>query len=30
MLTEENFSPDPNKFVYKLRQMQDAQLAMEG
>ena len=30
MLTEENFSPDPNKFVYKLRQMQDAQLAIEG
>ena len=30
MLTEENFSPDPNKFVYRLRQMQDAQLAMEG
>ena len=30
MLTEEDFSPDPNKFVYKLRQMQDAQLAMEG
>lgn len=29
MLTEENFAPDPNKFVYKLRQMQDAQLAME-
>jgi len=30
MLTEENFAPNPNKFVYKLRQMQDAQLAMEG
>ena len=29
MLTEENFAPDPHKFVYKLRQMQDAQLAME-
>lgn len=29
MLTEENFAPDPDKFVYKLRQMQDAQLAME-
>jgi len=29
MLTKENFAPDPNKFVYKLRQMQDAQLAME-
>jgi predicted homoserine dehydrogenase-like protein len=30
MLTEGNFAPDPSKFVYKLRQMQDAQLAMEG
>jgi predicted homoserine dehydrogenase-like protein len=30
MLTEENFRPDATKFVYKLRQMQDAQLAMEG
>lgn len=29
MLTEENFAPNPNKFVYKLRQMQDAELAME-
>jgi predicted homoserine dehydrogenase-like protein len=29
MLTAENFAPDPAKFVYKLRQMQDAQLAME-
>ena len=29
MLIEENFSPDPTKFVYKLRQMQDAQLAIE-
>lgn len=29
LLTEENFAPDANKFVYKLRQMQDAQLAME-
>lgn len=29
MLTEENFAPDPSIFVYKLRQMQDAQLAME-
>ena len=29
MLTEENFAPDAHKFVYKLRQMQDAQLAME-
>lgn len=29
MLTEENFAPDPHKFVYKLRQVQDAQLGME-
>jgi len=29
MLTEENFSPDSSKFVYKLRQMQDAQLKVE-
>jgi len=29
MLTQENFAPDTEKFVYKLRQMQDAQLAME-
>jgi predicted homoserine dehydrogenase-like protein len=29
MLTEENFSPDSTKFVYKLRQVQDAQLAIE-
>jgi predicted homoserine dehydrogenase-like protein len=29
MLTEENFAPDPAKFVYKLRRMQDAQLAMD-
>jgi len=29
MLTEENFSPDSTKFVYKLRRVQDAQLAME-
>jgi len=29
LLTEENFAPDSSKFVYKLRQMQDAQLAME-
>ena len=29
LLTEENFAPDSNKFVCKLRQMQDAQLAME-
>jgi predicted homoserine dehydrogenase-like protein len=26
MLTEENFAPDSNKFVYKLRQIQDGQL----
>jgi len=30
MVTEDNFAPDPTKFVYKLRQMQDAQLAMEA
>jgi predicted homoserine dehydrogenase-like protein len=30
LLTEENFSPNPDTFVYKLRRMQDAQLAMEG
>jgi predicted homoserine dehydrogenase-like protein len=29
LLTEENFSPDGAKFVYQLRQMQDAQLEME-
>jgi predicted homoserine dehydrogenase-like protein len=29
LLTEENFSPDSSLFVYKLRQMQNAQLAME-
>ncbi|MBA7687732.1 hypothetical protein ES703_96199 [subsurface metagenome] len=29
MLTEENFAPNPHKFVYKLRQIQDAQLEME-
>jgi predicted homoserine dehydrogenase-like protein len=28
MLTEENFAPDTSRFVYKLRQMQDAMLAM--
>jgi predicted homoserine dehydrogenase-like protein len=28
-LTEENFAPDPDKFVYKLRRMQDAHLALE-
>ncbi|NOZ27064.1 MAG: hypothetical protein GXP39_03295 [Chloroflexi bacterium] len=30
MLTEENFAPDPTKFVYKLRQLQDAMLSMES
>jgi predicted homoserine dehydrogenase-like protein len=30
MVTEDNFAPDSAKFVYKLRQMQDAQLAMEA
>ena len=30
MLTEENFRPDSTRFVYKLRQMQNAQLAMEA
>jgi len=29
MLAEGNFAPDSTKFVYKLRQMQDAQLVME-
>jgi predicted homoserine dehydrogenase-like protein len=29
LLTAGNFAPDPAKFVYKLRGMQDAQLAME-
>lgn len=29
MLTEENFAPNSSKFVYKLRQMQDAQPATE-
>jgi predicted homoserine dehydrogenase-like protein len=29
LLMAENFAPDPTKFVYKLRGMQDAQLAME-
>ena len=29
LLTEDNFAPDPSKFVYKLRRMQDAQLAMD-
>jgi predicted homoserine dehydrogenase-like protein len=30
LLTEANFAPDSDKFVYKLRQMQDAQLRMEA
>jgi predicted homoserine dehydrogenase-like protein len=30
MLTEENFAPNPEMFVYKLRRMQDAQLAMDA
>ena len=30
MLTEENVAPDTTKLVYKLRQMQDAMLAVEG
>lgn len=29
LLTEDNFAPDPFKFVYKLRRIQDAQLAMD-
>ena len=29
MLTTESFVPDPDKFVFKVRQMQDAQLAMD-
>ncbi len=29
MLTEANFAPNPDLFVYKLRRMQDAQLALE-
>ena len=29
LLTEENFAPDRNKFVYLLRKMQDAHLGME-
>jgi len=29
IVTQDAFAPDPDKFVYKLRQMQDAQLAME-
>lgn len=30
LLTEENFAPNPAKFVYELRQVQDAQLAMDA
>jgi predicted homoserine dehydrogenase-like protein len=30
LLTEENFAPDPTKFVYELRKVQDAQLAMDA
>jgi predicted homoserine dehydrogenase-like protein len=30
LLTADNLQPDRHKFVYQLRQMQDAQLAMEG
>ncbi len=30
MLTEENFAPNPAQFVYELRKVQDAQLAMEA
>jgi predicted homoserine dehydrogenase-like protein len=30
LLTEENFAPDSAKFVYELRKVQDAQLAMDG
>ena len=29
LLTEESFAPDTSRFVYKLRQMQDAMLAMD-
>lgn len=29
LLTEENFAPDSDRFVYRLRRMQDAQLTME-
>jgi predicted homoserine dehydrogenase-like protein len=29
MLTEDNLAPNPDLFVYKLRRMQDAQLALE-
>jgi len=30
LLTEENFAPNPGKFVYELRRVQDAQLAMDA
>ena len=30
LLTEENFTPNPAKFVYELRKVQDAQLAMDA
>jgi predicted homoserine dehydrogenase-like protein len=30
MLTEENFAPNPAKFVYELRKVQDAQLTMDA
>jgi predicted homoserine dehydrogenase-like protein len=30
LLTEENFAPNPEKFVYELRRVQDAQLAMDA
>lgn len=30
LLTEETFAPDPAKFVYELRKVQDAQLAMDA
>jgi len=30
LLTEENFAPNPAKFVYELRKVQDAQLAMDA
>ena len=30
LLTEENFAPNPEMFVYKLRRMQDAQLTMDA
>jgi predicted homoserine dehydrogenase-like protein len=30
LLTEDNFAPNPAKFVYELRKVQDAQLAMDA